>query len=125
MILAQNENPEIWKENILNSIKDISDIELQKQTWSGTHTTNISSFTESLAILYDDFDFKRYIEYYKSIHGENSIYNLFFELDEMIGYYKHIGYNYEKESDGFNQILNDTNWVKITKKAKELIDVFL
>lgn len=36
---------------IFNSIKDLSDIEMQKLTRSGKHSNHVSSFTENLASL--------------------------------------------------------------------------
>ena len=123
MILGENENPNIWRDNIYSALKDLSDIEYQKLTWLGKHPKYISSFTETLARVYDDFDFERYIQYYESINGKNKIYIAFSELDKMIDDYQKIGYETEKQTEGSQLILKDPNWIKITEKAKEIIEL--
>lgn len=120
-ILEENENPIIWKNNILEAIKDLSDIELQKLTWSGKHPKLISSFSETLARLYDILDFKRYIEYYKSKNNIDRIYRLFEELNKMINDFKDYGYETELKKNGFSTILNDKKWISITEKANEIL----
>lgn len=120
-ILRENENPIIWKKHIFEAIKDLSDVDFQKETWSGKHPKLISSFTENLASLYDDLDFERYIEYYKSINNIDNTYILFEELNKMINDFKDYGYETELKVEGYKEILNNTKWVAITKKAKELI----
>jgi len=122
MILGENENPNIWRENIYNALKNLSDIEYQKLTWLGKHPESISSFTETLATLYDDFDFDRYIQYYESINGRNEIYTNFSELNKMIANYQDFGYDTEMKFEGHQIILKDPKWIKITKKAQEIIE---
>jgi hypothetical protein len=119
-MIGENENVEIWGNNIFKAIKDVSDIELQKLAWLGKHPVFISSFTEVVATLYDDFDFERYIKYYKSIKGKDKLYKLLFELNEMINKYKVQGYEVELEAKGMEMILSDPKWIEITKKAKEI-----
>lgn len=121
-ILGENENPTTWKNNIFEAIKDLSEIELQKSTWSGKHLKFISSFTETLARLYDDLDFERYIEYLKFVNNENSLLNLFIELNKMITYYKDFGYEIEMKTGGYKMILEDEKWIAITQKASEIIN---
>ena len=120
-ILEENEDPLIWSNNSIKALKDLSDIEFQKLTWSGEHPKFISSFTETLAILYDDLDFERYIEYYKSINGMNRIYELFNEINLMINDFKDIGYETEMEIDGYKKILENKDWLLITEKTKDII----
>lgn len=120
MILGSNENPTLWKENICNAIKDLANIEVQKLTWSGKHPKYISSFTETLSALYDDFDFERYIEYHKSTKGEDEFYKIISELNSLLNEYKKFGYEAELMAGGYVVILNDVNWINITNKAKEV-----
>lgn len=122
MILEENENPILWKKNLYNALKDLSDIEVQKLTWLGKHPEYISSFTETLAALYDSFDFDRYIRYYESINGRNKIHQYFSELNEMITNYKDFGYETEMKVDGSQIILKDSKWIEITKKAKDIVE---
>lgn len=120
-VLGEKENPIIWKKNIFEAIKDLSDIELQKLTWAGKHPKFISSFTETLARLYDDLDFERYIEYYKFTNKEDNLLSLLIELDKLITAFKDFGYEIEMQTCGYKTILQDSKWVTITEKAKEII----
>lgn len=124
MKLGENENPALWQDNLYREIKDLSDIDFQKLTWAGKHPEFISSFSETIATLYDDFDFERFIQYYKSTKGENEIYGMFCELNEMIIRYKKVGYEAENKKGGYNVILSDSNWIEITQKAKEIIQIW-
>jgi hypothetical protein len=121
MILGSNEDALIWKNNIFNAIKDLSDIDTQKLAWSGKHSIYISSFSEILGVLYDDFDIERYIAYYKSIFQSNNLHTLLCQLDEMIKEYKETGYGIEIKAQGHEIILKDPKWIEITEKAKEII----
>lgn len=121
MYLAENENPQVWKNSIYKAIYDIADIDFQRITWSGNDTNIIFSFTEALSTLYDDFDFERFLKYYKSKNNENRLYKLLTELNKLISEYEDYGYETEMEVNGYNKILNDQNWIKITKKANEIL----
>ncbi|WP_162428207.1 hypothetical protein [Pontibacter pudoricolor] len=119
-MIGENENIEIWEKNLFNSIKDVSDIDFQKSTWLGLDPNYISSFTEVISTLYDDFDFERYILYYKSFKGEDKLYKVLSELNEMINKYKKQGYEIESKPKGQELILVDPQWIEITFKAKEV-----
>jgi hypothetical protein len=119
-MIGKNENVQAWENNIFNAVKDVSDIDLQKSTWLGKHPEYISSFTEVIASLYDDFDFERYLNYYKSTNGNNALYKLLYELNNMIEKYKASGYEIELKPKGLEMILSDPQWIEITKKAKEV-----
>ena len=114
-------NNKIWELNIYQSLKDISDIENQKLLWLGKHPTEISSFTETLGMLYDNFEFENYLDFYKSHHGVNSLFDSMQELDRMISNYQITGYALEMEKGGAEKILNDPKWIKISKKASDII----
>jgi hypothetical protein len=119
-MIGENENVEIWGNNVFNAIKDISDLDLQKLAWLCKHPVYISSFTEVIATLYDDFNFERYIKYYESVKGKDKLYKLLIELNEMINKYKANGYEIELEYKGTERILGDPQWIEITNKAKEI-----
>lgn len=116
-----SENIDLWELNLLNSIRDLSDLETQKRTWLGKHPELISSFTEEIGTLYDNFDFKRYIDYYQAQYGEDSILWLLKELDKQICDFKDVGYNWERQENGQLKILHDPRWIKITEIAKKII----
>jgi len=124
MTLGIEENPIVWEENLKTSIKNLADLELQKQIWVGKHPELISSFSEVLASIYDDFDFSRFIRYYESENGKNHLSILFHELDKMIIEYQDYGYELEAKEGGHDVILKDSRWLDITNKAQEVINTW-
>lgn len=125
MILGKNENPIIWEKNILEALKDLSDIEFQKLAWAGKHPVYILSFTEVIAQLYDTLDFERFMEYYNSLNNsDNTTYKLCEELNKMIKDFSDYGYSTELKKGGYNIILSDNRWIDITKKAKKIVELF-
>ena len=117
------EDFDLWEINLLRSLEDLSDLEMQKLSWSGNHPEIVFSFTEALAAVYDDFDFEEYIVRYKSIHGEDGYYALLVELDTRLEAFQKDGYRME-ESGGYQEILNDVRWKQITEIAKKITDAF-
>lgn len=113
-LLGINENPVIWKNNILKSLIDLSDLEFQNETWLGKNPHFISSYIETINTLFDDFDFERYADYYKSINGNDKLYLDFNELIDMVNEYQ--------EPDSEELILKDEKWIAITKKASDIIN---
>lgn len=114
-------NNKIWELNIYRSLKDISDLEAQKLSWLGKHPTEVSSFTEAIGMLYDSFAFEDYLDFYKSNHGVNSLYNSMVEFDKMINDYQETGYKLEMEKGGIEKILSDPQWIEISNKALNII----
>ncbi|MDX2128383.1 MAG: hypothetical protein SFU91_05035 [Chloroherpetonaceae bacterium] len=109
------EDINIWEINLFNAIKDVSDLDMQRKAWLGKSLDYVSSFSEIISILYDDFDFKKYIDYYERNHKENEFCLQMKKLDEMISNYKPL------ISD--ESILFDINWIEITKQAKIIIEL--
>ncbi len=114
-MIKENENIISWETNLFNAIKDVSDIEMQKNAWNGKSPNIVSSFSEIISILYDDFDFERYIEYYEKTDGESELLAQMKNLDKMIAEYNPLN------SDEL--ILSDPQWVEITKKAKSVYEL--
>lgn len=111
-MIGENEDIQIWEKNLLNAIKDFSDIDFQRRAWLGKDPQYISSFSEVICVLYDDNNFDRYIKYLESIRRDDDLKNLMSELDQIINEYE------EAETDEF--ILTDPKWIEITNKAKEI-----
>ncbi|TYP73583.1 hypothetical protein [Aquimarina intermedia] len=108
-----------WKINIFNSLRDLSDLELQKLAWTGKHPFYVSSFVDSINTLYDDNSFKKYIDYIKVNESNKSqLPSRIIELDKMID-------NYMEEDKSDLEILDDPNWFNITKTAKSIIDIWV
>ncbi|MBX0335571.1 hypothetical protein K3G39_20255 [Pontibacter sp. HSC-14F20] len=119
-MIGENENLKKWEENLFNAIRDVSDLELQKSAWLGNNPKFISSFSEIISILYDDFDLERYLILYKSRRGVDRLYNQLETMKEMINDYKKQAYKIELEPRGQELILSDPRWLQITDKAKEV-----
>ena len=113
-----------WENNILLAIKDLSDLQNQNKTWSGKDSNICSSFTETIALLYDTFDFEEFIVLYKERYGKNKMYDMLLNLDQLIDNNKNIWYELEEINDGYLKILNDKNWVKVTKIATKIVNEY-
>ena len=74
---------------------------------------------------YDDLDFERYTEYYRSINGDDRLYKLLNEINLMINDFEDIGYEIEMETDGYKKILENKVWLGITEKAKEIFSEYI
>ncbi|AUP80092.1 hypothetical protein [Flavivirga eckloniae] len=108
-----------WKENILNSIKSLADLELQRITWTGKHPTIVSSFSETINTLYDDCEFKQYIDYIgENRKDEEEIYSKMLRIDILIE-------EYLKVDKKDIEVLNDPEWENITQKALEIISLWI
>jgi hypothetical protein len=116
-MIGENEDINTWKNNILNAIKDISDIEFQREAWLGKNPNIVSSYDEVINTLYDDNDFERYIEHYKSLNGNTVLYRLLNTLNRLINDYN------IKSVENDSIILEDPKWIDITEKAKEIISL--
>lgn len=109
-IIGEDEDIPLWEKNLFSRISDLSDLDFQKITWTGNNPGFASSFDETIAQVYDDFDFPRYIQYYESVYGNNEFLKQMELLDKMISEYEPIGND--------ELILNDPKWLEITQKAK-------
>lgn len=113
-MISEN-NIQVWKTNLYNAIKDLSDMDFQKDSWVGKTQKTISSFIEVTAAVVDDFDLKGYLQYYKSVNGEDKLYRLLFELNQMLDKY------HPNMKDTL--ILRDPEWIAITNKAEEVVNL--
>ena len=91
--------------NIYRCIKELSDLNLQKKLWlnENNDTGLISSYSELLSSLYDDFDFDDFVDIDAEKVGL---------LDNYV----------EKEND--EDIIRDINWHKVTKQAEKVIKIW-
>lgn len=111
----EKEDIDLWSENIYDALKDMSDLEFQKLSWMGKLPDIISSFTEVVCILIDDFAFADYIAYLSiKPNADKNIILKMNELKEMISEYAKINMDEAK-------ILRDPNWKIITYKAAEIV----
>lgn len=103
-----------WHSRIINAIDDISNLEIQKESWIEGNTQYISSFNEMINILYDDLEFEeylRYIEHHEMLKNKFLIMtNLNIEIN-----------NYIKNDLTDEEILKDPKWKRISDLAKKIV----
>ncbi|OIQ21803.1 MAG: hypothetical protein BM557_03145 [Flavobacterium sp. MedPE-SWcel] len=102
-------------DNFIFSLKCLADLEQQKLAWNGKIPNCVSSFDEEVNTLYD-CGFECYIEEIKKRDSQSELSRKLIELDELIE-------NYDREGGFRDQILHDPEWVLITHKAQEILDL--
>lgn len=107
---------EIFINNILEDIKELSDLNLQRKLWlnENNDTGLISSYVEVMCRLFDDNKFDDFINLIAPKVGLSQ--ELIFELNKL----RYLLDNYtEKETD--EQIINDPEWKIIVLQAKNVL----
>lgn len=102
-----------WGNRIFEAIHDISDFEYQQKSWYGLTPNVVSSYIEIVEIPYD-CGFEEYLPFYKERNGQDALWALMKELDNMISAHT--------PADVYNDkaILIDPEWIAICYKAKEV-----
>jgi len=104
------------EKNIYFDILEISNIELQKESWFGLAENHVSSYSELMCRLFDDDRFELFLDEYV------------FQLDYAVSFREKL--ELLKESlNTFNndeaktemEIINDIEWIKISQLAKSII----
>jgi hypothetical protein len=103
-------------ENIYRMIVELASLSLQRKLWlnENNDTGFISSYSELMCSLFDDFGFDDFVEESATKIGLSK--SLIFELSklrELLNIYD------EKGSD--EEIINDPEWKKIVEQAKIVI----
>jgi hypothetical protein len=104
-------------ENLYEKIIELSNSSLQRKLWlnENNDTGLISSYSELMCSLFDDFGFDEFVDTGAVKIGLSN--SLIFELNclrEMLNAYV------EKESD--KEIINDIEWGKIIEQAKIVVE---
>lgn len=105
--------------NIYRCIKELSDLNLQKKLWlnENNDTGLISSYSELLSSLYDDFDFDDFVDIDAEKVGLSD--KVILEMKKL----RILLDNYvEKGND--EDIIRDINWHKVTKQAEKVIKIW-
>lgn len=115
---TKNEINNLWKKNIYEAVKDISDIESQRMIWLGKNADYESSYDEYMMALYDDFSFNDFIleSNWRNTGLSQHLLAELKNLDVLLHLFN------KNRSD--IEILNDLEWHKIVKQAKEVITVW-
>ncbi len=106
-------------DNIYRLIFELSDIKLQRKLWLNKNNDSglISSYSELMCSLFDDFNFDDFIENKASKMGlSKGLICELLNLRELLNSYN------EKNTD--EEILNDSEWKKIVSQAKKIIDLW-
>lgn len=103
-------------ENINRMIIELSDLSLQRKLWlnENNDTGLISSYTELMCSLFDDFSFDDFIDSRASKIGLSN--SAIFELNKLRVLLN--SYN-EKGSD--EEIIGDPEWKNVVEQAKTVI----
>ena len=104
-------------ENIYRMIDELASLSLQRKLWlnENNDTGLVSSYSELMCSLFDDFGFDDFIDNGAAKNGLPS--SLIYELNELRVLLN--SYN-EKESD--EEIIIDVEWKKIIEQAKIVIE---
>ena len=107
-------NKKEWFELIIQQIREISDKEFQKRVWVNADGPKVSSYSEVMCKLYDDYIFESYIEKYKSEIPSSMLIKLK-SLNNMLNDYN------ISDSKTDAEIIEDLEWKKIIGLAKQII----
>lgn len=102
--------------SVYKMIIELSDLSLQRKLWlnENNDTGLISSYTELMCSLFDDFNFEDLIDNRASKIGLSN--SVIFELNKL----RELLNNYnEKDSD--EEIISDPEWGKVVEQAKTVI----
>lgn len=104
---------ELWREQWLKSINELTSLALQKSKWIDVHDSNPHwSFTEFICCYFDDVldgnDYQKFIRFDWISKDE---YEIIKDWHEMLDQY------YSPSQNDFDSlsILNDLKWIEITK----------
>jgi hypothetical protein len=106
-------NKEIWRENWLISINELTDYNLQQKSWLNKKTKNPHwSFIEFMCSYFDDLFLQDGYEQYLKINWVTDLeYSVIKDWHNKLDKYKS-----PSENDWADDlILNDTNWIGIVK----------
>lgn len=101
-----------WEYNLFYTIKNLSDLNYQRLAWTGKLTGVVSSYSEIINMLFDDFELEEYINYIKDQPKKKLLHQA---LTELV-----IDLNSYKPFSNDKLILQDPNWEKITQKAQDI-----
>lgn len=103
----------VWKKNILNIIKEISDAEYQTDVWLKGSTGATSSYEETICALYDDLNFELFLE---ECEKTDPLYKELIELKNKIDAFIS---NFDQIS--IEDLLLNQSWKNIQDFAKNVI----
>ena len=106
-----------WLNGIQNAIQEIANSEFQERVWVRGEGPEVSSFTEAICRLFDDYNFDDFLDEHWHIFGLSSqLYRMLRKLRNLLNEYE------EKETDA--EIVKDEKWDEIREYAKDVLQEF-
>lgn len=106
--------------NIRSCLIEISDLSYQKRVWLGRDSVKVSSFTELMCRLYDDYNFKMFIDRIASEKASEDLVKKLRDFDKKLGAFSKN--DIDKKNDA--EIIQDSLWREIAYDAKIIIDSY-
>ncbi|QIK53388.1 hypothetical protein G7051_03095 [Dysgonomonas sp. HDW5B] len=106
----------MWINNIYNTIKYYSDMNILSDAWLGSNKESSSCFDEDVSLLFDSFCFDDFINEVRNKDISKDLLWYLIEFRNMLDSYN------KPESNLPLDILNDPKWLEIVNKAKEVIE---
>lgn len=107
----------LWKSSIKDCLSEMSDLKYQHIVWLGHDPLIVSSFTELMCRLYDDFTFKDFI---KIIPLKSFNPDLVKRLNDLDSKIESFNKSPASEKDDIT-IINDPAWIDIANDAKDIL----
>lgn len=110
-----------WLRNILSMVQELSDKHYQEEVWLKGIGNEISSFTEAICGLFDDYDLDGFLDKYSSDEylSESKIKMLILFRDKLNQYLLSKDQNLSTEN-----LLADPRWHEIQYLASQTMDIF-
>lgn len=103
-----------WLNGIQNAIREIANHEFQERVWVRGEGPEVSSFTEAICRLFDDYNFDDFLdEHWHNFGFSSQLYPMLDELRNRLNEYE------EKETDA--EIVRDERWDEIREFAKVVL----
>ena len=121
-------NKTTWMQSILDSIRDIADLDFQKKAWLDFDENCVCSFEELISNLYDYSGLNKFIDqhikkFYLTTEQEELLILLREGIDDF--YYKpSIYYDALPPQIDENKVLVDPDWHEIRLIAQQVLDAF-
>lgn len=112
---------QFWLDNIHFMIEGLSDIEQQKRVWLGFAENIVSTYSEDLCMLFDDYDFNEFIENWEKENLDKNILKELILFRDKLDLYNHkvLNNNWHNE-----EILKDPKWLDVVSQAKKVIEIW-
>ncbi|MDY6803726.1 MAG: hypothetical protein SXA11_07955 [Cyanobacteriota bacterium] len=103
-----------WLNGIQNAVREIANPEFQERVWVRGEGPEVSSFTEAICRLFDDYNFDNFLdEHWQNFGFSSKLYPMLDELRNRLNEYE------EKETDA--EIVRDERWDEIREFAKVVL----